>query len=119
MKDTVNVNDPDYSKFDMSRKVLADIQILDADDNYDNTASESAGDPTDYRRYRYNDDTEGEYLWKDPMIEQHSNIDYSDPDYRRDHGGPITRTTDTADETAAFYHDVAGGGAYDSTADED
>jgi len=114
---------PDYSKFDQSRKVLADIQILDADDNYDNTAAESAGDPTDYRRYRYNDDTEGEYLWKDPMIEQHSNIDYSDPNYMRDHGGPITRSTASADESTAVEYtavntSTSGGGAFDEDTGE-
>lgn len=85
---------PDFSKFDLTRKVLADIQILDADDNYDGAAGNAAiADPTSYRRYRYNGDTDGEYLWKDPSLEPHQNIDYSDvEDYVPTHGGPATRT---------------------------
>lgn len=84
---------PDFSKFDLTRKVLADIQILDADDNYDGAAGDNSGDPTSYRRFRYNEDTDGEYLWKDPSIEAHSNLDYSDTgDYDPAHGGPATKT---------------------------
>lgn len=84
---------PDFSKFDLTRKVLADIQILDADDNYDGATGDTAiADPTDYRRYRYSDDSEGEYLWKDPSLEPHSNIDYSDAGYVATEGGPATRT---------------------------
>lgn len=88
---------PDFSKFDLTRKVLADIQILDADDNYDAaTGNEATADPTDYRRYRYSEDTDGEYLWKDPSLEPHSNIDYSDTgDYTATHGGPSTLTPGT------------------------
>ena len=69
---------PDFSKFDLTRKVLADIQILDADDNYDNSDDEGTADPTSYRRYKYNNDTDGEYLWKDRSLVPHQNIDYSD-----------------------------------------
>lgn len=83
---------PDFSKFDLTRKVLADIQILDADDNYDGVASDIVADPTSYRRYRYNEDTDGEYLWKDPSLPAHQNLDYSDAGYEPDEGGPATRT---------------------------
>lgn len=88
---------PDFSKFDLTRKVLADIQILDADDNYDGAEGDGAtADPTSYRRYRYNEDTDGEYLWKDPSLEPHKNIDYSDSRYYIDtEGGPATRTEPT------------------------
>lgn len=84
---------PDFSKFDLTRKVLADIQILDADDNYDGAAGDAIADPTSYRRFRYNENTEGEYLWKDPSMESHQNIDYSDTGkYVPTEGGPATRT---------------------------
>lgn len=92
---------PDFSKFDLTRKVLADIQILDADDNYDGASNGIAtADPTSYRRYKYNNDTEGEYLWKDRSLEPHQNLDYSDTgtlsgkygDYNEDAGGPATIT---------------------------
>lgn len=84
---------PAFSKFDLTRKVLADIQILDADDNYDSGEGEDDGHPTSYRRFRYNIDGDGEYVWKDPSIEQHSNIDVSDaPDYDTSFGGPATLT---------------------------
>lgn len=90
---------PDFSKFDLTRKVLADIQILDADDNYDGASSGIAtADPTSYRRFKYNNDTNGEYIWKDRSLEPHQNMDYSDtgnwPDkqYNQDAGGPATLT---------------------------
>jgi len=94
---------PDFSKFDLTRKVLADIQILDADDNYDGASGAAvADDPTSYRRFKYNEDTDGEYLWKDPSIAPHQNIDYSDAydyndpnqetTYKANVGGPETRT---------------------------
>lgn len=93
---------PDFSKFDLTRKVLADIQILDADDNYDGTGTGATADPTSYRRYKYNNDSDGEYLWKDPSLEPHSNLDYSDTydshvinpneSYLDTVGGPATRT---------------------------
>lgn len=104
---------PDFSKFDLTRRVLADIQILDADDNYDGASGDSVqSDPTSYRRFRYNEDQEGDYLWKDPSMEPHSNIDYSDTgDYIPTHGGPSTRTpglglTDTAREVPATSPNV-------------
>jgi len=94
---------PDFSKFDLTRKVLADIQILDADENYDGASGIAvADDPTSYRRFKYNEDTDGEYLWKDPSIAPHQNIDYSDAydyndtnqeaSYKANVGGPETRT---------------------------
>lgn len=85
---------PDFSKFDLTRKVLADIQILDADDNYDiATNSVAVSDPTSYRRYKYSETEEGEYLWKDPSMEPHSNINYADTgDYDQAHGGPASLT---------------------------
>jgi hypothetical protein len=99
---------PDFSKFDLTRRVLADIQILDADDNYDGASGDAVqSDPTSYRRFRYNEDQEGEYLWKDPSMEPHSNLDYSDTgDYVPTHGGPATKTpglglTDTAPSDGA------------------
>ena len=102
---------PDFSKFDLTRKVLADIQILDADDNYDGAGGDNAGDPTSYRRYQYNDDTDGEYLWKDPSIEQHNNIDYSDARYVPDQGGPASVNYDANDKGEINPH-----GSYDYTA---
>lgn len=105
---------PDFSKFDLTRKVLADIQILDADDNYDGATGDNAiADPTDYRRYRYSEDSEGEYLWKDPSLEPHSNIDYSDAEYVATNGGPATRTPGSGLITTAEKHDSNGnvGGA--------
>lgn len=83
---------PDFSKFDLTRKVLADIQILDADDNYDGASGvEGTSDPTSYRRYKYSE--EGEMLWKDPSIQPHQNINYADTgDYIPSHGGPATLT---------------------------
>lgn len=95
---------PDFSKFDLSRKVLADIQILDADDNYDGAAGNTNMDPTSYRRYKYNDDTDGDYLWKDPAIEAHNNIDYSDAYYDPTFGGPATVNSDSANN-GLIYHD--------------
>lgn len=85
---------PDFSKFDLTRKVFADVQILDADDNYDGASGDAVqSDPTSYRRFRYNEDSDGEYLWKDPSMEPHSNLDYSDTgDYVPTHGGPATKT---------------------------
>ncbi len=79
---------PDFTKFDPINKVLASIQIIGADDNYDggNAQGGGTGDPTSYRRYRYDLDSEGEYLWKDPSIPEHSNLDYSDV------AGPATKT---------------------------
>jgi hypothetical protein len=85
---------PDFSKFDLTRRVLADIQILDADDNFDGATGwgGAPSDPTSYRRFHYGDN-DGEYLWKDPSMQPHQNIDYQDTgDYVPEHGGPATRT---------------------------
>jgi len=85
---------PDFSKFDLTRKVLADILVLDADDNYDGAAgSGAAADPTSYRRFKYNSDTDGEYIWKDPSMEPHQNLDFSDTgSYTSTDGGPASIT---------------------------
>lgn len=85
---------PDFTKFNLTREVLADIIILGADDNYDGTASYgAAADPTSYRRYQYNEDTEGAYIWKDNSMEPHQNIDVSDTGtYISTDGGPSTIT---------------------------
>lgn len=86
---------PDFSKFDLTRRVLADIQVLDADDNYDGASGWGGAptDPTSYRRFKYNEDEDGDYLWKDPSMQPHQNIDYSDTgDYNADHGGAATQT---------------------------
>lgn len=94
---------PDFSKFDLTRKVLADIQILDADDNYDLAAGDKTSDPTSYRRYKYNDDTDGDYLWKDPALEGHKNLDYSDAGYDAEHGGPASVNADSSNN-GRIYH---------------
>lgn len=48
---------PDYLKFDRTKKVLAVIQIVDADDNYDlaSAGDEDTGTVT-YERYQFNQD---------------------------------------------------------------
>lgn len=94
---------PDFSKFDLSRKVLADIQILDADDNYDGAAGNTGSDPTSYRRYKYNDDIDGDYLWKDTALEGHANIDYSDAYYQAEKGGPASVNEDSLDNGLIFH----------------
>lgn len=76
----------DFSKFDLTRRVLADIQIIEGSDVL------LAGDPTDYRRFEAINGGD-EYLWKDPSIQQHGNIDYADTrTYDPSHGGPSTWT---------------------------
>ena len=52
---------PDYTKFDRTKKVLASIQVLNADDNYDLTKDTEVDAPT-YVRKEYNKDG-GSYLW--------------------------------------------------------
>ncbi len=102
---------PDYLKFDQTKRVLASIQIIGADDNYDapTGGGEAVADPTSYRRFRYDQNSEGEYLWKDPSITPHSNLDYSDPqDYVSSHGGPATKTPgigqiDNAPSDGGYY----------------
>lgn len=104
---------PDFSKFDLTRKVLADIQILDADDNYDGAAGDAAtADPTSYRRYKYNEDTDGEYLWKDPSLEPHQNLDFSDAqDYNHGAGRRAKSSTGAYTEENNTYGDTYGGPA--------
>ena len=70
---------------DDSKQVLATIQILNADDNYDLTKVEEAGEVT-YKRYTYNEDG-GDYLGIEEL-----------PDGSE---GPVTKSTAAADETAA------------------
>lgn len=94
---------PDFSKFDLTRKVLADIQILDADDNYDGAGTVSNADPTSYRRYQYNEDTDGDYLWKDIAIEAHNNLDYSDTKYEPFNGGPAS-VNEASEHNGQIYH---------------
>lgn len=104
---------PDFSKFDLTRKVLADIQILDADDNYDGATGDAAtADPTSYRRYKYNEDTDGEYLWKDPSLEPHQNLDFSDAQDLNHGAGRHRKGTDGAyTEQNNTYGDTYGGPA--------
>ena len=104
---------PDFSKFDLTRKVLADIQILDADDNYDGAAGDAAtADPTSYRRYKYNNDSDGEYLWKDPSLEPHQNLDFSDAQDLNHGAGRHAMGSDGAyTEQNNTYGDTYGGPA--------
>lgn len=104
---------PDFSKFDLTRKVLADIQILDADDNYDGATGDAAtADPTSYRRYKYNNDSDGEYLWKDPSLEPHQNLDFSDAQDLNHGAGRHAKGTDGAyTEQNNTYGDTYGGPA--------
>lgn len=104
---------PDFSKFDLTRKVLADIQILDADDNYDGATGDAAtADPTSYRRYKYNNDSDGEYLWKDPSLEPHQNFDFSDAQDLNHGAGRHAKATDGAyTEQNNTYGDTYGGPA--------
>lgn len=104
---------PDFSKFDLTRKVLADIQILDADDNYDGATGDAAtADPTSYRRYKYNEDEDGAYLWKDPSLEPHQNLDFSDAqDYNHGKGRRATGSDPALTENNNTYGDTYGGPA--------
>lgn len=52
---------PDYTVADPTKKVLASIQVLSADDNYDLTGGVSAAEIS-YERYQYNDNTDGQYF---------------------------------------------------------
>lgn len=104
---------PDFSKFDLTRKVLADIQILDADDNYDGATGDAAtADPTSYRRYKYNEDEDGAYLWKDPSLEPHQNLDFSDAqDYNHGKGRRAATADGAYTENNNTYGDTYGGPA--------
>lgn len=74
---------------DSSKQVLATIQILNADDNYDLTGEEEAGAVT-YKRYVYNQDGKDNEL-----------IAYLGTEAE----GPVTKSTATADEFAAAGSD--------------
>ena len=52
---------PDYTKFDKTKKVLASIQVIGADDNYD-MVSDVEPTEAEYVRKDYNKD-KGSYLW--------------------------------------------------------
>lgn len=52
---------PDYTVSNPTKKVLASIQILDADDNFD-LSSNTEEEAITYKRYQYNTDTEGRYI---------------------------------------------------------
>ena len=52
---------PDYTVASPTKKVLASIQILSADDNFDLSNTEADEEVT-YKRYQYGTDTEGHYL---------------------------------------------------------
>ena len=52
---------PDYTKFDKTKKVLASIQVIGADDNYD-MVSDVEPTEAEYVRKDYNKDN-GSYLW--------------------------------------------------------
>ena len=47
---------PDYTKFDKTKKVLACLQVLSADDNYD-LGNPGIADDIEYQRYTYDKDT--------------------------------------------------------------
>jgi len=56
---------PDYIVGNNTKKVLASIQVLNADDNYDDASNgvTAEGDGT-ISRYTYSTDTEGSYIAK-------------------------------------------------------
>ena len=84
---------PDYTKFSPTQRVFADIQIIGADDNYDSAGVEGISDAeTSYRRFQYDENKDGHYIWKDPSIPAHANLDYSDTAYDQSSGGPVTQT---------------------------
>ena len=47
---------PDYTKFDLTKKVLCAIQVLEADDNYDLTSGKNENGEVTYQRVTYNVD---------------------------------------------------------------
>ena len=75
---------PGYVKGNKAKQVLATIQILDADDNYDLTSGNETG-TIEYERYEYNQDG-GAYIG----IKEE---------------GPVTKSTATADKTTAAGSD--------------
>ena len=52
---------PDYTHFDKTKKVLAVLQVLEADDNHDGYFLSEDEKPT-YQRKQYNVDTKGNYI---------------------------------------------------------
>ena len=75
---------PGYVKSNPTKQVLATIQILDADDNYDLTSGATEEEVT-YERFVYNQDG-GAYLGTTQE-------------------GPVTKSVQTADQTAAAGSD--------------
>lgn len=55
-----------------NKKVLAAIQLLRADDNYDADVPIGAGEVT-YKRYQYNDDTDGFYFGTEAITNDDTN----------------------------------------------
>ncbi len=53
---------PDYTKFDTNKKVLASLQILNANDNFDGGSAEDESGANEYQRFEYSADG-GEYIW--------------------------------------------------------
>ena len=52
---------PDYTKFNKTKKVLASVQILEADDNFDLLSAEDLGD-IDYNRYTEYADVDSDFI---------------------------------------------------------
>lgn len=52
---------PDYTKFNKTKKVLASIQILEADDNFDLLSAEELGD-IEYNRYTEYEDVDSDFI---------------------------------------------------------
>ena len=52
---------PDYTKFDLTKKVLCAIQVLEADDNYDLTSGKDENGKVTYQRVTYNKNKNGVY----------------------------------------------------------
>ena len=75
---------PGYVKGNSAKQVLATIQILDADDNYDLTSG-ATEEAVTYKRFEYNQDG-GAYLGTEQE-------------------GPVTKSTTTTDQTAAAGSD--------------
>lgn len=77
---------PGYVKGNKTKQVLATIQILDADDNYDLTSGATEDEVT-YKRFEYNQDG-GAYLGIEEEKEDGTE-------------GPVTKSTATADKKKA------------------
>lgn len=81
---------PGYVKSNPTKQVLATIQILDADDNYDRTSSATEGKVT-YKRYEYNQDG-GAYLG----TEQEGPVTKSEEEGDAVENGPAAGIDDSA-----------------------